>query len=373
MDARSSSERSMDPVRIGVIGCGNISGTYLKNCRELPEVEVVACADIDLERARARAGQFDIPAVCTPAEIVAHEDIDIILNLTVPGAHASVSIEALQGGKHVYSEKPLATTRADGRRMLVAAADAQRRVGCAPDTFLGAGLQTARKLLDEGAIGTPVGATAFTLSRGMEHWHPNPEFFYQPGAGPLFDMGPYYLTALVALLGPVQSVTGMARISFPVRTIGGQIRAGTTFTVSTPTYVAGLLQFTAGPVGTLISTFDVHHHSLPFIEVYGSEGTMRVPDPNRFGGSVQLRRGGDPEWHEAVSDSPYTTNWRGLGLADMARALRTGDVFRATGDLGFHVLDIMEALLTAARDGQTVTLESTVERPAPMTVSVSIS
>jgi predicted dehydrogenase len=372
MDERSS-ERSMDPVRVGLIGCGNISGVYLRNCRELPEVEIVACSDLEVERANARAREFGIPLVCAPEEILELPDVDIILNLTVPAAHASVSIDALRAGKHVYSEKPLATTLDDGRRVLAAASEARRLVGCAPDTFLGAGFQTARRLLDDGAIGTPVGATAFTLSRGMEHWHPNPEFFYQPGAGPLFDMGPYYLTSLVALLGQVQTVSGMARISFAERVIAAQGRAGTRFPVSTPTYVAGLLQFSAGPIATLISTFDVHHHSLPFIEVYGSEGSMRVPDPNRFGGPVWLRRGGDPAWREATSDSPYTANWRGLGLADMARAVRTGDEFRASGRMALHVLEVMESILGSAADGRSVEIESTMERPAPVPIEVSIS
>src|SRR5947209_3505675 len=271
------------PVPVGLVGCGNISSIYLKNARNLPHIEVVACSDLEMERAEAQAREFDIPRVCSVAEMLTDPEVQVVLNLTVPNAHAAISLQALQAGKHVYSEKPLATSVEDGRRILQAASARNLQVGCAPDTFFGAGLQTARKLIDDGEIGVPVGVTGFFLSRGQEHWHPNPEFFYQPGAGPLFDMGPYYLTALVALLGGVRAVASMAKISFPERAISSQPLAGTTFTVGTPTYVAALLDFGSGPVGSLISTFDVLHHTLPHIEVYGSEGSLLVPNPNNFG------------------------------------------------------------------------------------------
>jgi predicted dehydrogenase len=354
---------AIEPVRVGLIGCGHISGIYLENAQRLPHVQVVACADLDRSRAEERAREFEVPCGCSVSELLRDPEIELVLNLTVPAAHAEVSHAAIAHGKHVYSEKPLATSTADGRRLVEAAAAAKRLVGCAPDTFLGAGLQAARHLIDDGAIGVPVGATAFFLGRGMEHWHANPEFFYQPGAGPLFDMGPYYLTALVALLGPVRAVSGMARITFPERTIGSQPLAGSTFAVRTPTYVSGLLGFDSGPICSTITTFDVRHHTLPHIEIYGQEGTLRVPDPNRFDGPVLVRGRNESEFQEVVTDSPYSENWRGLGLDDMARALRCGGLHRASGALAFHVLEVMEGLLESAVVGRLVSITSTAERP----------
>jgi predicted dehydrogenase len=359
-------------VAVGLIGCGTISGVYLRNCRKLPHLDVIACADLDLTRARARAREFNILRVSSVEELLADPKVELVLNLTVPSAHASVSIAALEAGKHVYSEKPLATSHEDGRGILARAEEANRMVGCAPDTFMGAGMQTARYLIDQGVIGQPAGATAFFLGRGMEHWHPDPAFFYQPGAGPLFDMGPYYLTALVSLLGEVRSVTGMARITVPERTITSPPLAGRTFKVTTPTFVAGVLEFVGGPLASLITTFDVRHQSLPNIEVYGSEGTLRVPDPNRYDGPVLIRRSKDADWHTATSDSPYVDNWRGIGLDDMARAILTGGSFGASGALGLHVLEVMETLLASAAQGRRLDICSRAERPSPLRVNVVI-
>jgi predicted dehydrogenase len=244
------------------------------------------------------------------------------------------------------------------------------RIGCAPDTFLGGGLQTCRQLIDEGAIGQPVAATAFMMSPGHERWHPEPDFFYQPGGGPMFDMGPYYLTALASMLGPVRRVTGSARITSPERTITSQPRYGQKITVRVPTHVAGILDFASGVVGTIITSFDVWAAQLPRIEIYGTEGTLSVPDPNTFGGPVSIWRAGVKEWSDVPLTHGYIENSRGLGVADMAQALRSGRPHRANGDLAYHVLDIMEAFHDASREGRHIDLASSCDRPAPLPVGL---
>src|ERR671911_1168956 len=237
-------------VKVGVIGCGKISGIYLENGATFDDIEIVACSDLVLERAEEQAKAYGVPKACSPEELLDDEEVEIVLNLTVPAVHAEVSLAALQAGKHVYTEKPLAVELKDGRKMLDVADEKGLLIGCAPDTFLGGGLQTCRKLLDEGAIGDPVALTAIMMTHGPEDWHPNPDFFYQPGAGPMFDMGPYYLTALATLVGPIRRVTGSARITFPERLITSQPLAGTSITVNTPTHVAGVVDFESGVVGT---------------------------------------------------------------------------------------------------------------------------
>lgn len=356
--------------KIGVIGCGTISKTYLQVAKRLEILEVIACADILPERARERATEFGVPRALSVADLLADPEIQIVVNLTIPRAHGEVGLAALAAGKSVYNEKPLAVTREDARRMLEVAARAGLRVGSAPDTFLGGGLQTCRKLIDEGTIGEPIGAVAFMTNHGHEHWHPDPDFYYQPGAGPLFDMGPYYLTALVSLIGPVRRVSGSARISFPERTITSQPRAGTRIKVNTPTHVAGVLDFASGAVATLITSFDVWAANLPRIEIYGSEGSLSVPDPNTFGGPVRLWLPSTREWTEVPLSHGYTQNSRGLGVADMAYALRSGRPHRASGDLAYHVLDVMHALYDASQQSRHVTVSSTCERPAPLPVGL---
>ena len=355
----------MDPVKVGLVGCGNISSIYFQNCQSFPILDLVACADLIPERAQARAQEFGVEARSVEA-ILADPDIEIVLNLTIPKAHAEVALRALEAGKSAYNEKPLAITREDGRRMLDLARSRGVRVGCAPDTFLGAGIQTCRKLIDDGWIGEPVAATAFMTCHGHESWHPDPEFYYKVGGGPMFDMGPYYLTALVSLLGPVRRVTGEARITFPERVITSRPRYGTVIKVDVPTHVAGVLEFASGAIGTIITSFDVWHAELPRIEVYGSEGTLSVPDPNGFGGPVRLRRAGADEWSEIPLSHIYSENSRGLGVADMAYGLRSGRPHRASGELAYHVLDVMHAFHDAAREGRHVTLESTCACPAPL-------
>jgi predicted dehydrogenase len=303
-------------------------------------------------------------------ELLADPAVDIVLNLTIPAAHATVSLQALEAGKHVYSEKPLALTTGDGRAILEAAAQTGVRVGCAPDTFLGGGLQTCRKLIDDGVIGQPVGATAFMMSGGPESWHPNPFFFYEVGAGPLFDMGPYYLTALVNLLGPVAGVSALARKSFTERIATSEALYGQRIPVHTPTHVASLLDFAAGPVGTMITSFDINGGSqLPRIEIYGSQGTLSVPDPNTFDGPVRLKRAGEKAWQDVpLTHSPDVG--RGIGVADMAYAIRSGRPHRASGELANHVLENMESLLKASVEGRYLPIESACARPDALPVGL---
>jgi predicted dehydrogenase len=275
-------------VGVGVVGCGTISDVYLRNLGRSESVRVVAVADLDVERARQKAAQHSVVAAASVAELLAMPDVELVLNLTVPHAHADVALHALRAGKSVYSEKPLATTFADGALVVEEAARRGLHVGCAPDTFLGAGQETCRELVASGAVGTVVGAVAFMANHGMEHWHANPEFFYQPGAGPLFDIGPYYLTALVNLLGPVSKVAGAVNTAQAERPITSGPATGRTIKVGTPTHVSSLLTFESGAVATLLFSFDVWATQLPRMEVYGTLGTLSVPDPNTFGGPVKL-------------------------------------------------------------------------------------
>ena len=348
------------------MGAGKISGIYLENGAIFDDLEVVSCADLLVERAEQQAREYGVSKAYTPEELLADPEVEIVLNLTVPTVHAEVSLAALEAGKHVYTEKPLAVSREDGRKMLEEAAERGLLIGCAPDTFLGGGLQTCRKVMDEGIIGEPVAATAVMMTHGPENWHPNPDFFYQPGAGPMFDMGPYYLTALATLLGPVRRVTGSARVTFAERQVTSQPLAGTTITVNTPTHVAGVMDFEGGAVGTLVTSFDVWSAEHFRIDVYGTEGTLSVPDPNTFGGPVRVWRSGGDAWTDVPLTHPYTENSRGLGLADMAQALRSGRRHRATGELGGHVLDVIHAFLDSSEGGRHVEVASTFDRSEPL-------
>ncbi|MCQ4206428.1 Gfo/Idh/MocA family protein [Streptomyces longispororuber] len=354
--------RQQPPLRIGVVGTGQISGAYLRTFRVLPELSVTAVADLDQSRATAVAAAVPGTRALTTKELYAAEDIDLVLNLTVPAAHADVAHAAISAGKHVYGEKPLASTTAEARAVLAAADAAGVRVGCAPDTVLGTGVQTARAVLDTGRLGTPVAATAFMVTPG--HEHPAPEFYYQRGGGPLFDMGPYYLSALVTLLGPVRAVSGMASTSRPVRTVGSGPRAGSEFPVEVATHVTGVLEHESGALSTLVMSFDVWAADLPRIEVYATGGSLSVPDPNGFDGPVRLFDPGVGHWQDVPVRGGYVGADRGFGVADLARALTDGTEHRASGELAFHVLEIMECLLTSARTGRSTTVTSEGERPA---------
>jgi predicted dehydrogenase len=356
----------MHKTKIGVIGCGNISGIYLEKAQTFDILEVKAVADIIPERSKAKAEEFHIPCVYTDEELLADPEIDIVVNLTPPLVHAEIGLLAVEAGKSVYDEKPLTVRREDAAKILKIAAERGLRVGGAPDTFLGGGLQTCRKLIDDGWIGEPIAATAFMLCHGHESWHPSPEFYYQVGGGPMFDMGPYYLTALVSLMGPVARVSGSTRITFPTRTITSKPKYGTVVDVEIPTHVAGVLDFANGAIATLVTSFDVWSAEVPRIEIYGTRGTLSVPDPNTFGGPVRLRLAGASEWSDVPLSHGYTTNSRSLGVADMAYGLRFGRPHRANGEMAYHVLDIMHAVHEAAQSGKRIDLSSTCTRPAPL-------
>ena len=355
----------MEKVKIGIIGTGNIFRAYIKGCRAFRILEIAACADIDLDKAKSKAAEFRVPRACSVEELLADPEIQIAVNLTIPQAHAKVSLAAIDAGKHVQSEKPLAVTREDGQKILAAAKEKGVLVGCAPDTFLGGGQQTCRKLIDDGWIGEPVAAVGFMIGHGPESWHPNPDIFYQTGAGPLFDVGPYYLTGLVNLLGPVRRVSSTARISFPERTATSEQHYGRKFPVEVPTHVSGALDFVSGLVGTLITSFDVWASNLPRIEIYGSQGSLSVPDPNIFGGRVLIRRAGASEWSEV----PHTHNpdvGRGIGVAEMAYAITHSRPHRTNGELAYHVLDLMHAFVESSETGRHIEIKSCCTQPAPL-------
>ena len=359
-----------EPVRVGVIGCGAISAAYLRLAAQLPILEIAACADLDLERARARAEEFGVPEALSVEALLDDPRIEVVLNLTVPKAHAPIALAALERGKHTFAEKPLGIDRAEGEAILAAAATAGCRVGCAPDTFLGAGIQTARQVLESGTIGWPVAFTAFMMGRGHESWHPSPEFYYEVGGGPMFDMGPYYLTALLNLLGPVRRITGAASIAIPTRTITSQPKHGKQITVETPDHLCGTLEFAEGAVGTLITSFAVAHpdydKKFPIV-IYGTEGALKVPDPNTFDGAVQVRQLADPEWREVPHAFP-TGYGRAIGLADLAQALRSGRAHRCSAEQAFTVLDLMQGFLDSAASGRAYEPVLPYQRPAPMPV-----
>ncbi len=351
-------------VKVGIIGCGNICDQYFKWCASFEILDVVACADLFMDRAQAKAEQYGVQAMRVD-DLLADPDIEIVINLTIPQAHAEVDLAAIAAGKHVHSEKPLALSRADGQKILSAAKEKGVLVGCAPDTFLGGGLQTCRKLIDDGWIGTPVAATAFMAGHGHESWHPNPEFYYKAGGGPMLDMGPYYLTALVHLLGPIKRVTGSTKTTFPQRTITSQPHYGEVIDVDVTTHLASVVDFVSGAVGTLIMSFDVWSHTLPRIEIYGSEGSLSVPDPNHFRGPVKVRRAGADAWSE-IPLSYSSEVGRGIGVADMAYAIQSQRLNRVSGALAYHVLDVMLAADEASASGQHINIASTVDRPAPL-------
>ena len=356
----------MKPVGVGIVGCGNICGVYFENCLKFDILEVVACADLIASRARAKAEKYGVPKACTVKKLLADPNVDIVVNLTIPKAHGEVALAALKTGKSVYNEKPLAVKREEGQAMLKLAKEKKLLVGGAPDTFMGAGVQTCRKLIDDGWIGEPVAATAFMLCHGHETWHPDPGFYYKAGGGPMFDMGPYYLTALVSLFGPVKRVCGATRITFPERTITSKPKYGTTVKVDVPTHIAGVMDFENGAIGTIVTSFDVWAANVPGVEIYGTTGSLSVPDPNGFGGPVKVRRSGADEWQEVPLTHAYAHNGRGLGVADMAYALRSGRPHRANGQLACHVLDIMHAFHDSSDAGRHVKLKSTCKRPAPL-------
>ena len=352
-----------DKMGIGIIGCGNISGAYFKGCAMFRAVEIVACADINLEAATKATEEYGVRAV-TVDELLAMPEVDIVINLTIPAVHAEVSLQALAAGKHVHCEKPLAVSLADGKRVIDADAAKGLRVGCAPDTFLGAGYQTCRKLIDDGWIGRPLSGTVFMMGRGPESWHPNPAFFYQAGGGPMFDMGPYYMTALVHLLGPVKQVFAVTSKGYKSRIATCKEHFGEALPVDVPTHNSGTLVFANGSVVTVGVSFDVHRHTHSPIEIYGADGSLQAPDPNTFGGPVRVFRPGNPDWQDTAFSHGYSDNSRGIGVADMAQAIQADRPHRCDGTLAYHVLEIMHAYEKSSNEGKMVELDSTCGQPA---------
>ncbi|NLM18576.1 MAG: Gfo/Idh/MocA family oxidoreductase [Clostridiaceae bacterium] len=374
----------MKKIGIGLVGCGVISDIYFQNIAKSDVMEVIACADLIQDKAKLQAEKYNISKSCTVEEILKDDNIELVLNLTNPGSHADVMIAALNAGKHVYSEKPLAVELEDGKRILDVANKKGLKVGCAPDTFLGGRLQTIRKILDDGWIGRPVAATAFMACHGHEIWHPGPEFFYKTGAGPLFDMGPYYITALVTLLGSVNRVAGYAKISFPQRTITSEPLKGEIIDVEVPTHVAGTLEFDSGLIANVMTSFDIWDSHLPNLEIYGSEGTLSIVDedplggPNIFGGDVLLRHKDQSDWNgypDAIPRNPatewnsipviyeYNSNSRGVGLEDMCNSIIENRNHRASGDIAYHVLEILHGFYISSNEGKYYKVESKCERP----------
>lgn len=367
-------------LRVGVVGCGNIADIYIRNARRFPGIGVVACASRHMESARAKAALYGLRAVDT-ADLIRSDDIDVVLNLTIPEAHHDISLAAIAAGKHVYSEKPLGITVAEGAAILAAAGAAGVRVGCAPDTFFGPGVQLSRRLIDEGRTGEIIGGLSAVLSHGMEDWHPNPQFYYRHGGGPVFDLGPYHITALVALLGPVASVRASGRIGAAERTItaDGPMK-GRTFRPEVLTTVNALLSFASGAEIVFLASWDVRNHGLRPIELYGAAASLRVPDPDFFGGAVEISSGGAWElldtaalplgainYADPAEKSGRLTlaNYRGVGLADMADGIETGRPHRASGALALHVLAVMEGILAAVANGRRIDIAIPAERPAP--------
>lgn len=366
--------RVVQPVNVGVLGCGHVSDQYFRGCRRFDVLRLVSCADVDTARAEQKAAEHDVPRAYSPEALLDDPGVDLVLNLTPPLAHAETSLALIHAGKHVWSEKPLAGTLDEASRLIEAARDSGVRLGCAPDTFLGGGLQTSIKLVEDGSVGEPVAAVGFVSEHGYEHFHPNVDFFYGPGGGPALDLGPYYVTALVALLGPVVRVRGLARASFPERVVPSGARRGERITVSVPTHVTGALEFESGVLATVLMSWDIWSTNLPYLEIYGAEGSLSVPNPDLFDGRPRLRRAGEEELRQPPP-APGTLEWttvplthdgdvgRGIGAADMAYALGTGREHRASGQLALHVLEVLSALQD---EGGSTEIESRCRRPAPL-------
>jgi predicted dehydrogenase len=362
----------MKPVKVGIIGCGAISRAYFEGSAIFKILEIVACADIDHERAKAQADKYNIPQALSVEELIQHPDIEIIINLTIPKFHASLNQEILNAGKHAYCEKPFGLNLTEAEETCRLAKENNLLVGCAPDTFLGGGGQTCRKLIDDGAIGKPIAATAFCVGRGHEHWHPNPSFYYEQGGGPMFDMGPYYLTALVNLLGPAARISGSTKKSFPTRTISSKPFEGTVLNVEIPTHLAGTMDFANDLTATVIMSFDVFGgHHLPCVEIHGTEGSLSVPDPNTFEGTILLKGKGEEEWKE-IPHTHETNVGRGIGAADMAYAIRSGRPHRANGEMALHVVEMMQAFESSSDQNRHLALKTSCAKPQALPLNLPI-
>ena len=359
-------------LRLGIVGAGKISAQYSESFLRLPQIAVTAVADLDHRRASALADQHGARTT-TVEGLMSADDVDVVLNLTIPAAHAEVALAAVAAGKHVYGEKPLTTTTREALAVMGAAEAAGVRLACAPDTVLGTGIQTARAAVDSGAIGVPHAATAFMVTPGHERWHWDPEFYYRAGGGPLLDMGPYYLTSLIHLLGPVRRVVGGSSRPRATRVVGEGPRAGTVFDVEIDTHVTAILEHASGALTTLMMSFDTWAAHLPRIEVYGSGGSLSVPDPNLFDGTVRLFTSDAPEWVELPASAGYVGAGRGYGVADLASGLHDESPHRTSAEVALHVLDVMESVQAAADAGARVPVTTTCERPAPVAGLVDLA
>jgi predicted dehydrogenase len=351
------------PLRVGIVGVGKISAQYFTTIRDLPQLQILAVCDLDEQRALLVAAEEAVTALPVD-QLIADPGIDAIINLTIPAAHAEVTRRALEAGKHVYTEKPLAVSPDEARPLLALAESTGLRLACAPDTVLGTGIQTARKVLDDGVVGRAVAASATWFSPGHERWHPAPQFYYDAGGGPLHDMGPYYLSALVTLLGPITDVVGASSRSDRERTIETGPSAGTSLKVAIDTHVSAVLHHRGGVRSTITVSFDVWASRAPRIELYGETGTIAVPDPNRFSDPVEVWRRDAPEWTAFEASAGYLGAGRGIGVSDLALAIEVDVAHRASAEMGFHVLEVMDAVLRSGSNGAWVHIESSVERPA---------
>lgn len=367
-------------LNVGIIGCGNIAEAYLGFAPLFNGIKMTACADLNMDAATARAEEFLVNAM-TVDELLADDNIDIVVNLTIPAVHAEVSAQILKAGKHVYSEKPFALSSVETQMLLDIATEKNLRIGSAPDTFLGGVHQQARELIDSGAVGKVTSGTAHVQGSGMESWHPNPDFFFKPGAGPVLDIGPYYITNLVQLLGPVSRVAAMSTTPRTERTITSEPRYGEKIAVETPTTIHALLSFASGATITLGTSWDVRHHQHQHMELYGEKGTMYVPDPNFFGGELRITEGDEPidslpaynhpfsKPNEEKDDGSIRANYRAAGLADMAMGIIEGREHRCSAELATHVVDVMTSILESGERGDFVTLSTSCARPAPLTIA----
>ncbi len=361
-------DRRKAMTNIGIVGIGDISAVYLKNITEtFKELNIVAVCDLIKERALNAQVKYNIPKVYdTMEELFADESIELVLNITRPCEHFAVSKGALEAGKHVYSEKPLGASLEEGRELVALAESKGLMIGGAPDTFLGASIQTCRKFIDEGNLGEIIGASASMMGHGPESWHHDPEFFYKYGGGPMMDMGPYYITALINLLGGIKSVSGAARKSFDKRTATCKEHNGEIITVDVPTFLTGVLHFESGIIGTVTTTFDVYKSNQRNIEIFGSKGTLFVPDPNCFGNEITFFDGETNEMKVIPVCFDYTENSRGLGLAEFAKALKTGRKPRTSYRQTLHVLEVMQAFVNSGESGKTTEIKSVFTREVPM-------
>ncbi|MFJ3956662.1 Gfo/Idh/MocA family protein [Arthrobacter sp. NPDC090010] len=352
------------PVGVALIGAGNISTQYLDNLTTFPDLKVVAITDLFPEAAKARAEEYGIGLHGAPELALGHPDVEIIINLTIPAVHAEVAAQAVRAGKHVWSEKPIALDRDSGRALLEQADAAGLRIGCAPDTFLGAGLQSALRAINRGDIGTPLSAQTVMQYAGPDYWHPNPAFLFQQGAGPLFDMGPYYLTALVQAFGSARRVAAMGSKAWETRTVRSGPKQGEEFPVEVPTHVSAQIQFEAGATSHSVFSFQSAHAKAGYVEITGTEGTLLVPDPNNFDGELSVIRPGEDDWTTIPVEGP--TQGRGMGVLEMARAIRAGVPHRATGALAYHVLDTMIAIQESVETASFVEIASSAPQPEPL-------